>query len=496
MAAVVRGCHIGETAFTSQAGVAWFWAGMCLMVLPLAVLMARASTPPALRTALLAFYGVASYAPKLLLDPHSPLYPAEFASWRATDDVLHTGRLFRPAPLAPSRYPGLHAATAALVHATGLTIWQAATLLLVVCHVTLVLGIAALAESIGLARLAGESPSRAPLGTRIACLAAICYGLNSSFLYADTQYAGESMAITLVVWTLVAYARAIRAGRRPGRAAWSMLAVTLAAATVVTHQLSAVTLVLIMTLAGLAATVPSLARAQGWRRAAVLAWSLTLITAGMTGAWSALIAPAAFARLSPHPGRGPSQVMRAASGPAAGRAPFQASLSPWWEQGPACLVTILALALAAGGLLLLRSRMGDQRLPKGRRRALTAAFATLGLICFPSAVLSFSPAVAEGASRSQAFTWIGLCLLMSLAAVWLLDWARLRPLSWSRHGLRTGLAAALAVGMVGGTAPGLAASYRFPGPGTDGAGRLSLPALTSGHQASPPAPRGRLLVTP
>ena len=70
-------------------------------------------------------------------------------------------------------------------------------MLLLLFHVTLVLGIAALAESLG-------------LSNRTASVVAIIYGLNSSFLYFDTQYAYESMAITLVVWALVAYVRAIR----------------------------------------------------------------------------------------------------------------------------------------------------------------------------------------------------------------------------------------------------------------------------------------------
>ena len=137
----------------------------------------------------------------------SPAYHDEFAHWRATYEILSTGKLFQPNPLIHiiAQYPGLHAATAALVHATGLSIWQAAILLLILFHVTLVLGIAALAQALG-------------FNNRTASLIAILYALNSSFLYFDTQYAYESMAITLVVWTLVAYVRAIRSRPGEGRA--------------------------------------------------------------------------------------------------------------------------------------------------------------------------------------------------------------------------------------------------------------------------------------
>ena len=152
MAAIVLGYKIAETTLTGTSYFAVFWAGMFLLVLPLAGLVARRATSRNMRTALLILYGFVSYAPKLLRDPTSPLYYDELAHWRATSEVLKTGKLFRANPLVPiiARYPGLHAATAALVHATGLTIWQAATLLLVLFHVTLILGVASLAQCLGL----------------------------------------------------------------------------------------------------------------------------------------------------------------------------------------------------------------------------------------------------------------------------------------------------------------------------------------------------------
>lgn len=466
LGAVIRGYQIAQTTPTGQAEFAWFWAGMCLLVLPLVALIARKRTSPASRIALLVLYGFVSYAPKLLRDPHSPIFYDEYAHWRATHSILSTGKLFQPNPLVPiiSRYPGLHAATAALVHATGLTIWQAATLLLVVCHVALVLGIAALAETIGLGRRPGESPGRVPMGTRTGCLAAILYGLNSSFLYFDTEYAYESVAITLAVWALVAYGQAIRSQRGLEEASWGGLTVLLSAAVVVTHHLSSLTLVLIMAVVSLSMTVPWLVGSAGWGRAVRTASSLTLVTAGMVGTWFAFVAPATFSYLSPYTSQSLSELLHIAGGTGAGRQLFGASFSPWWEQKSAYVVTALALALAVGGLLLLRSWTGGNGLPKGRRRALMAAYTVLGLIYFPSILFILAPAGAEGARRSWAFTWIGLSLLISPAVVWLLDWTKRRTRRWSRVSLRSGFTVAFAVAMVGGTAAGIDAPYRFPGP--------------------------------
>jgi hypothetical protein len=422
-----------------------------------------------MRTALLVLYGLVSYAPKLLRNPSAPIYHDEFAHFRETYEILATGKLFAPNPIISiiARYPGLHAATAALVHATGLTIWHAGTLLLIVCHVALVLGIAALAQSLG-------------LDNRTASIIAILYGLNSSFLYFDTQYGYESMAITLVVWTLVAYVRAVRSQWGRGRAAWAVLAVLLSAGTIVTHHLSTFSLVTIMALASVAVSVPWLAKGKGWLQTIVTAWGITLATALMAGAWFRFLAPATWSYLSPFLGQGLSELIQAANGSGGARQLFGASLSPWWEQKSAYLVPVFALALTVGGLLVVRAWIRERRLPRGRRRALLFAFAVLGLVYFPSTIFILSPAGAEGARRSWAFTWIGLCILIGPGVVWLLDWATRRRHQWTRAGLYSGLLAALAISMVGGTAAGVDASYRFPGPFLYGSDARSItPELLS-----------------
>jgi len=453
MSAVVHSYIIAQSTLSNEPEFVWFWAGMCLLELPIAGLVARRSTSHATRAALLALYGLISYGPKLLRNPTSPIYHDEFAHWRATYEILATGRLFQPNPIIPiiARYPGLHAATAALVNATGLTIWQAATLLLIFLHVMLVLGIATLAQSLG-------------LSNRTASVIAILYCLNSSFMYFDTQYAYESMAITLVVWALVGYVRAIRSQSGQGRAGWGVLTVVLGAGTVVTHHLSTLVLLLIMALVALALSVPSLARTDGWARTARTAWCLTLVTALTAGAWVHFVAPGTLSYLSPFFGQALSELTKVLQGSGAARQLFGASLSPWWEQDSAFLVPVFALALSAGGLLLFRGQIRDGHLRRGPRRALLLAFVVLGLVYFPSTIFILSPSGAEGARRSWAFTWIGLCMLLGIAAVWLIDWVRRGSQQWWRVGLRSGLFAALALALIGGTAAGLDASYRFPGP--------------------------------
>jgi hypothetical protein len=453
VAAVVQAYQIAETTVSNVSEFAWFWIGILLIELPLAGLIVRRATAKNVRIALLTLYGLVSYLPKLLRNPGSPVYHDEFAHWVETYKIVSTGKLFQPNAIISiiSQYPGLHAATAALVNFTGLTIWQSGLLLLIVFHAALVLGIYFLAQAMG-------------FSNRTASLSALLYCLNSSFLYFDTQYAYESMAITLVVWTLIAYVRAIRSPVGGGLIGWCVLTVVLSAGGVITHHLSTFCLILIMLLISLALSVPWLLRGQDWTRPTATAWCLTLITALMAGAWFHFTAPSTLSYLSPYLGAGLSQLMQAATGAGSARQLFGASLSPPWEQKSAYLLVVFAIFLAAGGLLLIRAWIKRGRLPQGRRRTLVIAFGLLGLIYFPSTVFILSPSGAEGARRSWAFTWIGLSMLIGPAVIMLLDWTGRVVSRWKRVGLRAGLLTALAIALVGGTAAGLDASYRFPGP--------------------------------
>ena len=144
----------------------------------------------------------------------------------------------------------------------------------------------------------------------------------------------------------------------------------LSAGTVITHHLSTFTLVLIMALISLAVSVPWLARGEGWVQAAMTGWGLTLITTLIAAAWFHFVAPDTWSYLSPYLGQSLSELMQVANGSSAARQLFGATLSPWWEQKSAYALTVFALGLAVGGLLLIRAQVKNGQLPQGRRRAL------------------------------------------------------------------------------------------------------------------------------
>jgi hypothetical protein len=307
---------------------------------------------------------------------------------------------------------------------------------LIAAHVLAVLGVAVLAEQIW-------------RDGRASAVAALAYGLNSSFLFFDTQFGYESLAIPLMIWTLVALHRAIRG---PRRGSWVAGTLLLAAATVVTHHLTALGLVGIMLVFAAALT-----GRRGCRPAAWTAWLLTLAAAGLVAGWLCWVAPKTAGYLDPYLGKALSQIAgmvhEHGSG---GRTLFQRSVAPWYEQKAAFAAPVLAFgAIAAAAWRLRVHRSAD---PVDRGSAIAALL--IGLCYFPAALLILTPSGAEGARRTWAFSYLGLALVVAPLVVELLDrWAGLAG---------PGLAALFAVLLVGNTAAGMNPSYRFPGPAAYG----------------------------
>ncbi|WP_436527318.1 hypothetical protein [Actinoplanes sp. HUAS TT8] len=449
-AAIVIAYQRAEWGRSGQFG--WFWAGMLLFTLPAGYWALRRGTSARLRLAVLIGYGAFTYLPKMLRHPSGPLYHDEYAHWGQSHSILVDGRLFEMNPIVRviGDYPGLHACVASLALLTGLSIWQAALFVLTTAHVLLTLGVAVLAGQLR------PDP-------RIAAAAAIGYSLNSSFLFFDTQLGYESLAIGILVWALAAAVRALRATTVPARLGWSALTLLLAVATTATHHLTALWLTGVIGLFALVCTIHSIATRELITPARA-AWALTSGTALIVAGWLGLVAPRTSDYLDPYLGRALDQISGLAGGDDGGRELFSKSVLPWWEQTAAYIAPGLALiAMVAAIILWWRRRHTDEPVT----HAATTAMLMVAALYFPATLLILTPAGAEGARRSWAFSYLGLAIAAAPVAVALIDRvSRLRP-RMSTAGMAaagTGLAAICSVLLVGNNAAGMNPSYRFPGP--------------------------------
>jgi hypothetical protein len=422
-----------------------FWLGMLIFTLPAVVWAVRRSTGPRLRVAVLAGYAGFTFLPKLLRNPFGPLFHDEFAHWRQSREILQDGRLFEQNPIVKvvGDFPGLHSTVASVSALTGISVWHAALLVLAAAHVLVVLGVTVLADEIW-------------QDGRIAAVAAIIYSLNSSFLFFDTQFGYESLAIALLVWTLVALHRAMRGPARRSRWGWAAVTVMLSAATIATHHLTALALIGVMIIICLVVTVRSMRR--GTPRAVPLtAWTLTFAAGALVVAWLGLVAPRTAGYLDPYLARALDQIAGMAGDGGGGRTLFQASITPWWERAAAFGAQgMAAIAMAVAALRLRRGHRDD---PVSGSGAL--AMFLLGSVYFPAALLILTPSGAEGARRSWAFSYLGIALVVAPLVVALLDRAAGRA---ARAATGGALLAACAIVLVGNTTAGMNPSYRFPGP--------------------------------
>lgn len=448
---------IAATRGVDETHYAVFWAGMLLCAVPAIAVLGSRTASTRLRLGWLCGYALFTYLPKLLRDPGGPLFHDEIAHWRQTTNLLATGRLFQPNAVIDviSRFPGLHLVVASVSATTGLTVWQSAVAILVCAHLLVVLGAAMLGETLF-------------SSMRTGAVVALLYSLNSSFLYFDTEFAYESLAIAVFVWCVACLAKAHRAESRAERIGWTAGAVVLGAGTVTIHHLTALILVLVLLLVT-GCTLWARRKAQVGRETVLGTLAVFGATTVAALAWILLVAPQTVAYLSPYFGGGLSQLLHLFSGSGGGRTLFAASTEPLYERGSAFAAPVL-LGLLALVAVVPRLRRKPGRDPWPPPRTGLGAF---GLLYFPSVPFILVTFGAEGARRSWAFTYLGLAVLV--APVIVAGWDRLRD--WTRARRATGYAvgAVLACAvLVGNVSAGLDESYRFPGPYTFGSDTRSL----------------------
>lgn len=437
-----------------------FWAGLVVVMLPLGLRALAPSTPRLERVASLVALALLLTCVKVLQSPGGLTLYDEFLHWRTLIDIQRTGRLFTANPLfgVGPDYPGMEIATSAVIGATGLPVAAAAPVIVGASHLLLTLCIFLFLEELG------GRPRLAAAGTLV-------YLINPRFLFFESQYAYESMALALAALILLLEIRR----RRDTGAGWLhwVAAVLVIAALVVTHHVTAYLTTAFLALWAVAGLVLRQRGAGEVRRRAILAGrGVPVVMIGLLCLAEALwlLGPAreTVAYLASNLDPVAQQVGAMLLHRSAGRQLFKSSggqVEPRWEEVMELGSALLVLAALPFGLL---------RLWRGHRRQ--AAYVALGLaaLVYPvSLALHFTPSGAEVAGRMSEFLFLGVAAVVALS----IDevWPAEAPPARVRAAV-AGIAGWLAVVLCGGVLIGWPPVQILPGPYLVGADSRSVSA--------------------
>jgi hypothetical protein len=208
------------------------WIGLGVMLVPVAIRVSDASISRRESLALATVLALGFYLVKILHSPTSFTFSDEFFHWRSVIDVVDTGRLFQPNVLLPviSAYPGLASVTAAIVHMSEATPFLAAVM---------VIGCARLVLTWSLFLLFWQATRSA----RLAGMASLVYMANPNYLFFQSEFAYESLALPLGAATLTFLVREDGEPDRRLRVAYRLTWLVTLAAVLVTHHMTSLALV-------------------------------------------------------------------------------------------------------------------------------------------------------------------------------------------------------------------------------------------------------------
>ncbi|GAA2749554.1 hypothetical protein [Amnibacterium kyonggiense] len=216
--------RLGNTGVGAQ--LLWY-AGLVVVFLPASLRIVARATPHVERIVAVVALGLVLQVSRLVLNPTMFVFHDEFIHADTLRQIETSGHLFSFNTLLPvsAYYPGLEIATDAVRSLTGLPVYAAAVVTLLVARLVMMLAIIGLIGAIGGSRRAGA-------------VGALVYLANPQLLFFNSQYSYQTLALPLAVLCL--YLVATR--RRGGRGAL-VLPIAATAAVVLTHHLTAVLLV-------------------------------------------------------------------------------------------------------------------------------------------------------------------------------------------------------------------------------------------------------------
>lgn len=408
-------CGILVLALADNAGrtSAWygdllFWIGILTLYGPLMVrLIFFEQVSRRERIAALSLLSLISTLARVVQYPLGVAYFDEYEHLRTAQDILTTGHLFQAntmLPVSPA-YPGLEIACTTFATISGLPLYISSFIVIGVARVVLVVSL----------YLAFEMLMRS---TRIAAVGVLIYMLNANFLFFDAQFAYETLALPLAVFILMLCLKRRESEYHANKRLDALIVLALAALTV-THHITSLVLIGIVTLWALAALMFHVLKgsqrdSNPWRL-----WWPPAVALGMAIAWLLYTHLIAYYYLAPLFAQTVQQLSEVLHGKLPPHQLFTDGtgfVAPLWER---------FFALVATGIVSLISVFGVWFIGRGYRRDAFIACLLIVSALYPVTQLArYTTAGADIGSRSIEFIFIGVAFVVGVVAI---DYARRMP---------------------------------------------------------------------
>lgn len=400
-----------------------YWAGILIIALPIFHRLSSEEASTRERLGLVCLLGLALYSVKVIHDAPLFTFSDELVHAFNANQIASHHHLFHANPLLPVTpyYPGLEGATSALASITGLSSYGAGIVLVGAARLVLMGSLFLL-----FARVGGSA--------RTAGLAAALYTANFNFLFWGAQFSYESLALPLLLLTMMAFAER-EVTPKASLKAWTAPIVLAIAAVSITHHLTSYALAGALVAISLAYWYVH----RRWR--SPNPWPFALVTLAVAAVWLLVVAGSTVGYLSPVLSGAVKAIVNTATGESPPRALFHNSSGATIEATPvsARAISFLAVALLTAGL-----PFGLWRVWKRYRSqpfALVFGVAAVGF--FGTLALRLTPPAWETGNRASEFLFVGLAFV--LATTGLETW-RPRAGPWLGRALLTGCLGVLLVG--------------------------------------------------
>ncbi len=369
-----------DAAWRKIPSAALQWMGLLVIFVPIALRLFSRQATRRERIGLVLVLGVLLYLVRVFYSPLEFKFSDELQHWRTADDILSSQHLFLLNPLLPisSSYPGLENITSALVSLSGLTIFEAGTLVIGMARLVFVASLYLFYEQVS------QSDYVAGLGS-------LLYMTNPHYQSFDAMFVYQSLALPLAALVLYLEERGEAARGRRGLG-WKLILVLSLAAIVATHHITSYAMTAFLVLW----TVVALLKRRRHREQPVPGWT-TLLALVMILIWVAYVATETMGYLAPTWIKTVGEIARLITQEAKAGETFRAPEGPLQER---------LISYASVGLISLGILGGIQQIWRRHRANVLAVTLALGSIGYLASIgfRLISSAGAELTGRSWAFT--------------------------------------------------------------------------------------------